>query len=77
MGLFRVVEAFWVNHPDAIRVAESKPWQLKVAQQLFLSLRQLFAKLLHRWDGLFINGNGNSQICLSACQNLTTVATMD
>lgn len=34
LGLFRLTEAFWVNHPDALRVAESKPFQLKVAQQL-------------------------------------------
>lgn len=34
LGLFRLTEAFWVNRPDAIRVAESKPLQLKLAQQL-------------------------------------------
>lgn len=34
LGLFRLTEAFWVNRPDALRVAESKPLQLKLAQQL-------------------------------------------
>jgi glutathione synthase/RimK-type ligase-like ATP-grasp enzyme len=34
LGLFRLTEAFWVNHPDALRVAESKPLRLKVAEQL-------------------------------------------
>ena len=34
LGLFRLTEAFWVNPPDAIRVAESKPLQLGLAQRL-------------------------------------------
>ncbi len=34
MGLFRITDAFWVNAPDAVRIAESKPLQLQVARQL-------------------------------------------
>lgn len=34
LGLFRLTEAFWVSRPDALRIAESKPLQLKLAQQL-------------------------------------------
>ena len=33
MGLYRLTEdVFWVSHPDRQRQAESKPWQLGVAQ---------------------------------------------
>ena len=34
MGLFRLSKAFWVNRPDAVRVAESKPLQLGLAQKI-------------------------------------------
>ena len=34
LGLLRMTDAFWVSHPDALVVAESKPYQLKVAQDL-------------------------------------------
>jgi len=33
-GMYRAFDAFWVNHPDRIRVAESKPLQLSLAYQL-------------------------------------------
>ncbi len=34
LGMLRLTETFWVSHPDALRRAESKPLQLKVAQQV-------------------------------------------
>jgi len=33
-GLYRLSGCFWVNHPDRIRSAESKPYQLKLAAEL-------------------------------------------
>jgi glutathione synthase/RimK-type ligase-like ATP-grasp enzyme len=33
-GMWRSFDALWVNHPDRIRVAESKALQLKVAREL-------------------------------------------
>jgi glutathione synthase/RimK-type ligase-like ATP-grasp enzyme len=38
MGAFRVTSALWVNHPDAIRVAESKPFQLRLARETGFSI---------------------------------------
>lgn len=37
-GMWRSFEAFWVNHPDRIRVAESKPLQLALARRLGFAL---------------------------------------
>lgn len=37
-GLMHILDCFWVNHPDATRVASSKPLQLKVAQELGFSV---------------------------------------
>jgi glutathione synthase/RimK-type ligase-like ATP-grasp enzyme len=34
MGVWRTLDAFWVNHPDRNRVAESKPLQLRTAFEL-------------------------------------------
>lgn len=33
-GMWRSFDAFWVNHPDRIRIAESKPLQLALAGRL-------------------------------------------
>ncbi|MCE1238138.1 MAG: hypothetical protein LWW93_17450 [Hyphomicrobiales bacterium] len=33
-GMWRSFDAFWVNHPDRIRIAESKPLQLTLARRL-------------------------------------------
>ena len=33
-GMYQLSECFWVNHPDRIRIAESKPLQLKLAAEL-------------------------------------------
>lgn len=33
-GLWRLLQCFWVSHPDNLQVAESKPYQLKVASSL-------------------------------------------
>jgi hypothetical protein len=35
-GVWRTLDALWVNHPVANRVADSKPYQLQIAQQLGL-----------------------------------------
>lgn len=37
-GWFRGLQAFWVNHPDAIRAAGHKPQQLQLAQSLGLAI---------------------------------------
>jgi len=37
-GLYRMTEAFWVNHPDKIRRAESKPDHMKIAAELGLQI---------------------------------------
>lgn len=37
-GLWRVLDAFWVNHPDRTRRAASKPLQLAVAVELGLAI---------------------------------------
>lgn len=34
MGVWRTVDALWVNHPDRNRLAESKPEQLRTAEAL-------------------------------------------
>lgn len=34
MGMLRITDAYWVSHPDALHVAESKPYQLRLAQEL-------------------------------------------
>jgi glutathione synthase/RimK-type ligase-like ATP-grasp enzyme len=34
MGVWRTLDALWVNHPDRNRVAESKPLQLRTALEL-------------------------------------------
>jgi glutathione synthase/RimK-type ligase-like ATP-grasp enzyme len=34
LGVWRTLDATWVNHPDRNRLAESKPEQLRTAQQL-------------------------------------------
>ena len=42
-GTWRSVDAFWVNHPDRIRIAESKPLQLTLARRLgFVLPRTVF-----------------------------------
>ncbi|MBV5264315.1 MvdC/MvdD family ATP grasp protein [Pinisolibacter aquiterrae] len=42
-GLWRSFDAFWVNHPDRIRIAESKPLQLTLARRLGFAIpRTLF-----------------------------------
>ncbi|MER2606692.1 MAG: MvdC/MvdD family ATP grasp protein [Siculibacillus sp.] len=42
-GAWRSFDAFWVNHPDRIRIAESKPLQLTLAGRLgFTVPRTLF-----------------------------------
>ena len=33
-GIFRVFDWFWVNHPDRVRIAGSKPLQLKTAEEI-------------------------------------------
>ena len=33
-GVFRVFDWFWVNHPDRVRIAGSKPLQLKIAEEI-------------------------------------------
>jgi len=43
LGAFRTLDAFWVNHPDRVRAASSKPWQTRVAGELgFAVPRTLF-----------------------------------
>lgn len=37
-GLWRTLDTFWVSHPDKIRTAESKVYQLALAQQIGLSI---------------------------------------
>ena len=37
-GTWRSFDAFWVNHPDRIRIAESKPLQLTIARRLGFTL---------------------------------------
>jgi len=37
-GWLRGLQAFWVNHPDAIRAAGHKPQQLQLAQSLGLAI---------------------------------------
>lgn len=37
-GWLRGLQAFWVNHPDAIRAAGHKPHQLQLAQSLGLTI---------------------------------------
>lgn len=42
-GAWRGFDAFWVNHPDRIRIAESKPLQLTLARRLgFVLPRTVF-----------------------------------
>ena len=42
-GTWRSFDAFWVNHPDRIRIAESKPLQLTIAGRLgFVLPRTVF-----------------------------------
>jgi glutathione synthase/RimK-type ligase-like ATP-grasp enzyme len=38
LGLCRITDAYWVNHPDAVRRAESKALQLQVAAELGMVL---------------------------------------
>jgi glutathione synthase/RimK-type ligase-like ATP-grasp enzyme len=33
-GVWKTIECFWVSHPDNIRIAENKLYQLKIAQQV-------------------------------------------
>jgi len=37
-GVWRTLDALWVNHPVANRVADSKPYQLQIARQLGLKI---------------------------------------
>lgn len=42
-GMWRLLDAFWVNHPDKNRIGEAKPLQLAIAQRLgFRIPRTLF-----------------------------------
>lgn len=34
VGVWRMLDALWVNHPDRNRMAESKMWQLRTAREL-------------------------------------------
>lgn len=38
LGLYRMTDACWINHPDAVRRAESKALQLQVAGELGMAL---------------------------------------
>jgi glutathione synthase/RimK-type ligase-like ATP-grasp enzyme len=38
LGLYRMTNAYWVNHPDLVRRAESKALQLQVAAELGMAL---------------------------------------
>ena len=47
MGAFRLTDALWVNHPDAIRLAESKPFQLDIARDLGFEAQPGYADKCH------------------------------
>lgn len=86
-GLFRLSGAFWVNHPDAIQVAESKLYQLRVAQ--LIGFRVPATLVTNRPDDVtaFHARHGGDVICKALTQGLlgwtegkgiyTTVLTAD
>jgi glutathione synthase/RimK-type ligase-like ATP-grasp enzyme len=58
-GLMRVVDWFWVNHPDKVRIASCKALQLKVAKELGLLVpRTLITNDPDKVRGLFSECNG-------------------
>jgi glutathione synthase/RimK-type ligase-like ATP-grasp enzyme len=60
LGMLRMTDAFWVSHPDALVVAESKPYQLKVAQDLgFLVPRTLITNDPARFRAFYEECGGN------------------
>ncbi|NLH79665.1 MAG: ATP-dependent carboxylate-amine ligase [Phyllobacteriaceae bacterium] len=56
-GMWRSFDAFWVNHPDRIRIAESKPLQLTLAGRLGFRLPRT----------LFTNDPGEVRALWDAC----------
>jgi len=58
-GLLRLVDCFWVNHPDKTRIASCKASQLKVAQELgFLVPKTLISNDPDRVRGFFAECDG-------------------
>jgi hypothetical protein len=62
-GVWRTLDAFWVNHPDANRLAESKPDQLRTAAQLGFEIPTTL--ITNRRDRLreFLAEHPNGVVC--------------
>lgn len=57
MGVYRMTDAFWVNHPDRVRRAESKPDHMSVAVDLGFTVPRT----------LFTNDGGAARKFFDAC----------
>ena len=62
-GLWRILHGFWVSHPDNLRAAESKLYQLKVASDLGFAIPQTLVTNSPAVAEAFYRTHSNQIIC--------------
>ena len=70
MGILRLTDALWVNHPDAIRIAETKLVQLRLARRLGFAIPPTL--ITNRPDEVleFHRNHGGDVVCKVMTQGL-------
>jgi glutathione synthase/RimK-type ligase-like ATP-grasp enzyme len=63
MGVWRTLDALWVNHPDKNRVAESKPLQLRTALELGFEVPKTVVSNSHAAVSAFMDEHPDAVIC--------------
>lgn len=63
MGVWRTLDALWVNHPDRNRVAESKPLQLRTAADLGFEVPETLVSNSREAVSAFLDAHPAGLIC--------------
>jgi glutathione synthase/RimK-type ligase-like ATP-grasp enzyme len=63
MGVWRTLDAVWVNHPDRNRVAESKPLQLRTAKSLGFETPESLVSNSRETADAFLEAHPGGVVC--------------
>jgi hypothetical protein len=63
MGVWRTLDALWVNHPDRNRVAESKPLQLRTAVDLGFAVPESLVSNTREAVSTFLDAHPGGVVC--------------
>ena len=63
MGVWRTLDALWVNHPDRNRVAESKPLQLRTAVDLGFEVPESLVSNRREAVSTFLDAHPGGVVC--------------